>query len=162
MNYEFLLQQHIGQPSIPVVFKGDMVKRGQLIAKKEKGKLGANLFASVSGEVVQVDDQRIVIAEANTDFDCYEQLTGTTPLELIEQAGLVGLGGAGFPTCEKLKNAIGTVETLIINAVECEPIISHNISRIETSPKEIAAGIGCVKKTSRCQKGSCRHQDNPP
>lgn len=153
MEYTFMLRQHIGVPAAAVVKAGDRVRRGQKLAVKPEGALGANIFSSVSGEVKAVDETRIIIEEAETDFDTYLPLTGQTPIELIEEAGIVGLGGAGFPTAAKLNVHFENGGTVIVNAAECEPILSHNIARIEREPEKLLAGLAIVMEQVGAKKG---------
>lgn len=126
----FYLKQNIGAPSETVVKPGDFVERGERIAIKPKG-LGVNLHSSITGKVLRATQDEIVIQDTGTDFSAYKKLSGKTPWKLLEESGIVGLGGAGFPTAEKLKARLSSNGTVILNAVECEPIFCHNIARIE-------------------------------
>lgn len=153
MEYVFLMKQHVGAPSEAIVKEGDKVKRGQMIASKSTRALGANIFSSVCGTVSAVEESRIVIDEKGTDFDKYEKLSGTTPKELIEEAGIVGLGGAGFPTSVKLNVQFEKGGTIIVNAAECEPILSHNIARIEKEADKLLAGLKIVMELTNAAKG---------
>ena len=123
---------HIGAPSVPIVNVGDKVKKGQLIAK-ENGPVSANVYSSVNGEVVSIEDinnglglrqKYVIIKNDKTDGELlFDQMTEFSPSALVERirlAGIVGLGGAGFPTAVKLtpKNPL---EFLIINGAEDEP-----------------------------------------
>lgn len=139
--YEYPLKQHIGEQVVPVIVEGDKVKRGQLIAFQRENSLGANVFSSVDGVVNKITKTAISIkADENQTAD-YEPLKGSAPLELIREAGIVGLGGAGFPTYAKLSKPFEKEGTVIINAAECEPILSHNICRIEKNPKQLLRGL---------------------
>lgn len=153
MDYIFPLKQHVGAPASAVVKAGDSVTRGQLIAAKEEGTLGANIYTSVSGTVSNVDDEKIIIAEQGTEFDSYIPLKGTGVKELIEEAGIVGLGGAGFPTAVKLNTRFEKGGTVIINAAECEPILSHNIARIEKESDKLLEGLKIVMNLVNAEKG---------
>lgn len=153
MKLIFPLRQHIGVPSEPVVSTGTHVKRGQLIAKKPDASLGANIFSSVDGTVDSVNEAEIVINEENTDFSKYEKLSETTPLKLIEESGLVGLGGAGFPTYVKLGKKFESGGVIAVNAAECEPILSHNIDRIEKEPEQLIEGLKIVMGVVNAQRG---------
>ena len=153
MKLTFPLRQHIGVPSEPVVSTGTHVKRGQLIAKKPDASLGANIFSSVDGTVDSVNEAEIVINEENTDFSKYEKLTETSPLKLIEESGLVGLGGAGFPTYVKLGKKFESGGVIAVNAAECEPILSHNIDRIEKEPQQLIEGLKIAMEVVNAQKG---------
>lgn len=153
MNYIFPLKQHVGAPAQAKVSAGDEVCRGQLIAAKPEGTLSANIFTSVSGRVESVDEEKIVIAEAATDFDTYLPLKSQDPKDLIEEAGIVGLGGAGFPTAVKLNAHFDEGGYVLVNAAECEPILSHNIARIEKEPDKLLAGLKIIMKLVNAKKG---------
>lgn len=153
MKLTFPLRQHIGVPSEPVVPAGAHVKRGQLIAKKPDASLGANIFSSVDGTVDSVSETEIVINEENTDFSKYEKLTGTSPLKLIEESGLVGLGGAGFPTYVKLGKKFEKGGVIAVNAAECEPILSHNMERIEKEPEKLIEGLKIAMEVVNAERG---------
>ena len=151
--YEYPLKQHIGEQVVPVVVKGDSVNRGQLIAFQRENALGANLFASVSGKVIEITEKSIFIeADENQTAD-YMKLTKETPLELIQEAGIVGLGGAGFPTYAKLSKPFTDEGTIIINAAECEPILSHNIKRIENKPEQLLRGLEIAMEITHATAG---------
>ena len=101
-QFQFPLKQHIGEQAASTIVKGDNIVRGQLLASKGENSLGANIYSSVSGVVAEVDEEKIVILADEKQPDSYVPLKSETPLELIEEAGIVGLGGAGFPTYAKL------------------------------------------------------------
>ncbi len=153
MEYTFLMKQHVGAPSVPIVKKDDKVKRGQMIASKPEGALGAHIYSSVSGKVASVDENQIIIDESGTNFDTYLPLSGSTPKELIEESGMVGLGGAGFPTSVKLNAHFEQGGTVIVNAAECEPILSHNIARIEKEPEKLLTGLAIIMDLVNAEKG---------
>ncbi len=129
------IAQHIGKPALPVVNVGDYVKMGQLIAQAD-GFVSANIYSSVSGTVESISEERatpmgkathIVIAnDGNYDAITLPVIENPNKEEIIERiklAGIVGMGGAGFPTHVKLMPK-DKVDTLIINAAECEPYIT--------------------------------------
>ncbi|CAB1247111.1 Proline reductase-associated electron transfer protein PrdC [Clostridiaceae bacterium BL-3] len=153
MDFVFPLKQHVGAPSEALVQENDFVKRGQIIAKKPQGALGTNIFSSIDGRVKAVDTDGIVIEELETDFTKYIPLQGATPRELIEESGIVGLGGAGFPTSVKLNLHFEGKGTVIVNAAECEPILSHNITRIQKEPEKLLDGLSIVMKLVNAEKG---------
>ena len=137
----FPVSQHIGAPAVPVVKKGDEVLAGQIIAEAG-GFVSANIISSCSGKVKSIEKritatgarvQSIVIENdgeyrtvegIGTEVD-YKTLTKEAILAKIKDAGIVGLGGAGFPTHVKLapKNA-DAIEYVIANGAECEPYIT--------------------------------------
>lgn len=141
--YRFPLKQHIGVSACPIVKNGDKVKRGTLIAERKKDTLGSNIYASICGTVKSVTDEYIEIDKEKEEIQTQDflKIEGNSILELIETAGIVGLGGAGFPTAVKLNMNLGTSGKVIINAAECEPILSHNIYRIEKHPEQIYKGL---------------------
>lgn len=153
MDFVFPLSQHVGVPSQALVKENDFVKRGQMIAEKPEGTLGSNIFSSVDGKVKAVDSEQIVIEESHTDFKKYICLQGKTPKELIQESGIVGLGGAGFPTYVKLNTSFEEKGTVIINAAECEPVLLHNIARIEKEPEKLLDGLNIIMKLVNAEKG---------
>ena len=151
--YEYPLKQHIGKQVVPAVVNGDSVSRGQLVAFQGEKTLGANIYASVSGEVVSVTDTSIFIMADEDQKADYMKLTKTEPLELIREAGIVGLGGAGFPTYAKFEKPFEQEGAVIINAAECEPILSHNIKRIEMKPKQLLRGLQIAMEIAHATQG---------
>ena len=151
--YEYPLKQHLGEQVVPVVVNGDSVNRGQLVAFQREGTLGANLYSSVKGVVTEVTEQSIFIRADKEQSKEYVPLKGQEPLELIKEAGIVGLGGAGFPTYAKLTKPFGHGGTVIINAAECEPILSHNVERIEKKPGQLLRGLRIAMDVVHATKG---------
>ena len=168
------LSQHIGSPAEPIVQKGDIVKRGQLIAK-ESGFVSANIYASISGVVKDIVDIRnglgqlqkhIVIERDESDntsllFDPIPDLTPASLIERIRLAGIVGLGGAGFPTAVKLmpKNQL---EYLIINGAECEPYLNCDYRLMVERTLDIYKGIKYVAKALNINKIYLGIEKNKP
>jgi proline reductase-associated electron transfer protein PrdC len=155
-QYYFKLSQHIGAPSEPVVKVGKKVKRGELIAKIPEGKLSANLHSSVNGKVFLVDDTVIGIEADPADqsaLDEFVPIKGGSILEQIEAAGIVGMGGAGFPTAVKLKGPLQAGGTVILNAAECEPVLGHNIERIEKHAAHVYNGLLYAMKAANADEG---------
>ncbi|SKB98823.1 proline reductase-associated electron transfer protein PrdC [Lachnospiraceae bacterium] len=151
-TYEFPLKQHIGGEAVPCVVEGDEIHKGQLLAYQGEG-LGSSIYSSVSGKVIGVEKGLIkVVADAEQPEE-YEKLKSTTPLELIKESGLVGLGGAGFPAYAKFSKPFKNGGTVIINAAECEPILSHNIARIEKKPEQLIRGLRIAMEVSGADKG---------
>lgn len=137
-KYKFLLKQHIGSAGIPVVDLLQIVSRGELIAKKEG--LGANIHSSVNGKVVEINDKEIIIEETEVNSDYIKLKDSDNMLEIIEEAGIVGMGGAGFPTSVKLNINLNK-GMIIANAVECEPLLKHNIKQIIENPEVVYKGM---------------------
>lgn len=146
------MSQHIGAPAIPVVSVGDKVKKGQLIGEAS-GAISANVFASVSGTVEKIEDivnamgqkQKYVVIENDRleDEIFFDDMTSFEPADLIERirlAGIVGLGGAGFPTAVKLSPKT-QLDTLIINGAECEPYLNCDYRLMLERTQDIYKGI---------------------
>lgn len=150
MNVYIELRQHVGAPCRPLVETGDSVLRGQLIA--EPTGLGANIHASVTGTVQEVTKTQIIIEMADTQPDDFEKIPDTSShLEAIEHAGVVGAGGAGFPTHVKYATKVeGGV--IIANAVECEPVLGHNVKLMEQHPEVIVRGLNYLLEISGAER----------
>ena len=151
------LLQHLGEPSVPTVKKGDLVRRGQQIA--ESGPGGIPLHATISGKVRPIDRyphptlvlapaiviQRLAPAEApplefHEDPD-WRVLEREEMLARIQEAGIVGLGGAAFPTYRKLQLPAGVkVDTLVVNGTECEPFLTSDYRLMLAEPAAIVQG----------------------
>lgn len=139
MEIRIPLRQHVGKPCRPVVAKHDDVVKGQLIAVPDG--LGAKIHASVSGRIYEISEDEISILMDEQQPASYLQIPDTeSHLEAIEEAGVVGAGGAGFPTHIKLKQPLpgGTV---IINAAECEPVLKHNMAFSVDYPDRVLRGL---------------------
>ena len=122
-NVQLLLRQHVGAPCAPCVKVGDDVKKGTLIATPTG--LGANIFSSVYGKVADITDDRIIIepaAEQPDEFVPIDVPADATKLDMIKAAGIVGMGGAGFPTGVKLN--INLAETPL---AELDPEINPEL-----------------------------------
>lgn len=152
-TYEYPLKQHIGEQVVPVVIEEDSVKRGQLLAFQRENSLGASIYASVSGLVTKVTDSCIYIKADQKQTKEYVPLTKEDPLDLIREAGIVGLGGAGFPAYAKLAKPFEEGGVVIINAAECEPILSHNIARIEKRPEQLLRGLEIAMQITNAKEG---------
>lgn len=151
------LSMHVGTPAIPCVAVGDKVKRGQMVAEPSGG-FSAAIHASISGEVIAIEDRpishpsgnpgrAIVIQGDGLDesvrLDPIEDYRQVKPVDLVARvndAGIAGLGGAGFPTHIKLK-PISKVDTLIINGSECEPYITADHCLMREFPDQVIQGI---------------------
>lgn len=153
-KFIFPLKQGIGAPSEPGVFEGSSVRRGEKIATKPVDGLGSNIFSSIDGIVKSVSENEIIIEKSDDSSSDYIHLKKDEPLKMIEESGLVGLGGAGFPTYAKLSKPIPSEGRFIINAAECEPILSHNIDSIELNPKPLIRGIEIVMEILKAQRAT--------
>ncbi len=156
----FPLQQHIGAPALPVVRSGEYVCKGQMIARAD-GELSANIFSSVSGRVIGVEEipdetgtpkETIVIDNDGTFREVYyqenpdpSQMSRQDILIAVRNAGIVGLGGSGLPTHYKLMSAGRTmVNTVIANCVECEPYLTGDYRRILEDPWKVIGGVAIL------------------
>lgn len=149
--------QSLGKPSVPVVEVGQAVKAGELIAKAD-GPISSNVFASVSGTVTEIKEATGA-AGTNEKFifiksDGKGETSYLPPLknpsaeeikERIKEAGVVGLGGAGFPTAVKASPKT-PVDTLILNGAECEPYLTCDYRLMLEKADEIAAGARYIAK----------------
>ena len=173
------LAQHIGAPCQPVVKKGDKVKVGTLIGKPV-GFVSANIHSSVSGTVLKVDkamDSSGYSREAvfiQVEGDEWEEtidrsthlvtecnLSSKEIIDKISQAGLVGMGGATFPTHVKLMPPPGTTaEVLIINGVECEPYLTSDHELMLEKTDEILVGITILMKAVNVSKAVIGIENN--
>ena len=152
------MQQHIGAPCTPVVKKGDTVMVGTLVGKAE-GFVSANIYSGVSGTVAAVDTVHIsngtsvpavvITPDGQQTVDPAVKAPVVTDkasfIEAIQACGLVGLGGAGFPTAVKLSPK-APVDTLVINAAECEPYLTADTREMLENGETIASGVKAVMK----------------
>ena len=160
------LVQHLGGPSAPIVKKGDMVRRGQQVADAAED--GVPVHATISGKVKPIDRhphptlvqaQAIVIARTDDaepplayDEDPeWRTCTHDEALSRVRDAGIVGLGGAAFPTWRKLALA-GDVDTLIVNGAECEPYLTADHRLMIAEPHAIVEGAFAMARII----GACR------
>ena len=174
------LQQHIGEPAVPCVEVGERVRKGQLVAETGSA-ISAALHAPTSGTVVEISEQpyphssglsapAIVIDSDGRDEwttlkpeTQYASLSGTELLQRIRQAGIAGLGGAGFPTAAKLAaRAQGDLHTLIINGAECEPYISADDLLMRERAAELVEGIEVLMHILQPQQVLLGIEDDKP
>ena len=145
------LKQHVGGPCQAIVNVGDHVKRGQLIAVPAG--LGANIHASLSGVVEEITEMDIVVKLDKEQTDDYVRLEKTDDyLQKIKDAGIVGVGGAGFPTGIKFSTQIPG-GYLIANAAECEPILGHNVKFMEEQPEVLVRGMKYIMELTGAKEG---------
>lgn len=138
-NIEIPLKQHVGAPCKPIVEIGQKVKRGELVAVPNG--LGANIHSSLSGVIENITENSITLKLDEVQTKDYVKLTKTDDyLQKVKDAGIVGLGGAGFPTGIKLSTKLEG-GYILANAAECEPILSHNIKYMEEHPEIIVRGL---------------------
>ena len=178
-NVQMLLRQHVGAPCAPCVEVGAEVKKGTLIATPTG--LGANIFSSVYGKVTEITEDRIIIEPAAEQPDEFipvtESVEGITDesskLDLVKAAGIVGMGGAGFPTGVKLninleETPMGELDPeinpelpkdfkldcgyILVNAAECEPGLEHNTRQIEEQSDKLIRGIKYSMEITHAKK----------
>lgn len=162
------LQQHRGQPATPCVEAGQLVKTGSVIAKRE-GMISSNLHASISGTVTEVSDVQITIDSDGQDngqrlpsLDWHSAEPGEL-LARLNESGIVGLGGAGFPTHIKARVVEQhAIHTLIINAAECEPYITVDDLTLRHYPSEVIEGAQIIAKLCGAQHIVIGIEDNKP
>lgn len=155
------MSQHIGKPCTPLVKIGDRVTLGQKIGDGQG--LCVPVHASVSGTVVAVEMRPtpagtngmcVVIENDGRDTLCptvqkRESIAALSPDELtaiIREAGITGMGGAGFPTNVKISSGMGKVDTVIVNGAECEPYITSDDRLMRETPERVAGGLRVIQK----------------
>ena len=171
------LQQHIGKPANAVVSVGDEVKIGQLIGEAD-GYISANIHATVSGKVtaikphlhpngnmvnsviVENDFKEEYIKDFNIQSDV-EKLSKEEIVDIVKDAGIVGMGGATFPTHVKLAPN-SEIDTVIINGAECEPYITSDHRVMLEHPKCILTGIKAVLKAVSANRAFVGVESNKP
>jgi len=166
---------HLGAPANVVVQVGDTVKVGQLIAEAA-GFISAPVHSSISGTVIAIEDRphanrgtcpSIVIKNdgLNTLHESVqpnkplEELTADEIIEIVKNAGIVGMGGAGFPTYVKLKPG-KPIEAVLVNACECEPMLTADHKVLLAYSDEIIHGLKAVMKTVDSPRGVIVIEDN--
>lgn len=172
------LSQHIGAPATPVVKKGDSVLAGQLIAQAG-GFVSANIHSSVSGTVKCIEPRMtsngvkvnsIVIendgeyreVDADPVLDDHK-LTKEVIRQKVKDAGIVGMGGAGFPTHVKLTpQNDDEIDYVIVNCAECEPYITSDYRRMIEEPEKLVEGLKIVLRLFPNAKGILAVENNKP
>lgn len=174
------LQQHIGSPAVPLVQTGDKILKGQIIARAN-GYISVPMHASTSGKVVDIGNYTVpdplglkapcIVIEPDGDDAWFEikpthDYASIDPKELqevIREAGIVGLGGAGFPAHVKLREGMeNIVDTLIINGVECEPYISCDDRLIREKPGYIVNGARMIRHAVQAKHCVIALEDDMP
>lgn len=151
------MSQHIGAPANPIVKKGDRVLRGQKIAEASAF-VSAPIYATVSGTVKVIEPRRVVTGDSVMSIvvendNAYEEVEYPPALDLaessreeiierIKEAGIVGMGGAGFPTFIKLSpKEPEKIDYVIVNCAECEPYLTSDYRRMIEEPEKLVAGL---------------------
>jgi electron transport complex protein RnfC len=174
------LHQHIGEPAEPVVAVGDRVLKGQMIARAN-GYVSAPVHASTSGTVVDIGDHPVphpsgfsapcIVIEPDGEEEWiehagvghYADLEPGALRNIIREAGIVGLGGAGFPTFIKLNPGHAKViDTLILNGAECEPYITCDDVLMRERAAEIVSGLKIVAHALQARRSVIGIEDNKP
>ena len=175
------VSQHIGSPANPVVSKGDAVKTGQLIAEG-KGFVSSNIHSSVSGKVNRVDaatdstgykqtavfidvegDEWVETIERSKDISRDIKLSSEEIIKRCFESGIVGLGGATFPSHIKLTIPSGKkCGLLIINGIECEPYLTSDHRLMLEKGEEIMIGISILMKALKVEKAMIGIENNKP
>lgn len=171
------MSQHIGAPCKPLVSVGQRVLLGQKIGDGQG--LCVPVHASVSGTVVAVENRPtpsgadglcVVIENDGRDTLCRdihpresaEDLSGEELIAIIREAGITGMGGAGFPTNVKLSSGVGKVDTVIVNGAECEPYITSDDRLMRETPERILRGLAILQKILRPKKTVIGVEANKP
>lgn len=171
------LSQHIGAPATAIVAKGDRVLAGQKIAEAG-GFVSAPIYATVSGTVKTIEPRRVVtgdmvnsiIIDNDEQFEEVEytphnpeELSKEEIITLIREAGVVGMGGAGFPTHVKLSpKEPEKIEYVIANCAECEPYLTSDYRRMIEEPHKIVEGLKIMLRLFDHARGILAVEDNKP
>lgn len=172
------LSQHIGAPAAPIVAVGDKVLKGQKIAEAG-GFVSSPIYASVSGTVKAIEPRRVAVGDmvnsiviendgefTETDYTPCEDVTTLSKeaiIEKVKEAGIVGMGGAGFPTHVKLSpKEPDKIEYIIANCAECEPYLTADYRRMLENPEELIEGMKIILQLFDNAKGILGVEDNKP
>jgi electron transport complex protein RnfC len=175
----FPMAQHIGKPAMPLVTKGDYVLMGQKIGEAD-GLVSANVISSISGSVKAIEprmtvsgamvlsviienDNKYIAIEGLGDPRDYTKLSKAEIRDIIKEAGLVGLGGAAFPTHVKLTpKDDNKIEYVIVNAAECEPYLTSDYRMLMEESGKIIGGLKIELSLFPNAKGIIAIEDNKP
>lgn len=172
------LSQHIGAPAQAIVAKGDRVLAGQKIAESS-GFVSAPVYASVSGTVKAVEPRRVVtgdmvmsiVLDNDNQYESVtfvpwmpvENMTREDIISCIREAGIVGMGGAGFPTHVKLSpKEPEKIEYVIANCAECEPYLTSDYRRMLEEPEKLVGGLKILLRLFDNAHGILAVEDNKP
>lgn len=172
------LSQHIGAPAKAIVEKGDRVLAGQKIAESG-GFVSAPVYASVSGTVKAIEPRRVVTGDSimsivvendglYEDVGFYpvaplEKMSKEEIIDAVKEAGIVGMGGAGFPTYVKLSpKAPEKIEYVIANCAECEPYLTSDYRRMLEEPEKLIGGLKIILRLFDNAQGILAVEDNKP
>lgn len=170
------MSQHIGAPATPIVKAGDKVLVGQLIGEAN-GFISANIHSSVSGTVKSIEQRMLVngskaqcvIIDNDGEFNemeinkprPVEELNKEDIIKLVKDAGIVGMGGAGFPTNVKLSpKEPDKIDYVIVNGSECEPYLTSDYRRLIEQPEIVIKGLKIMLRLFNNAKGIIAVEDN--
>ena len=172
------LSQHIGAPASAIVAKGDTVKAGQKIAEAS-GFVSSPIYATVSGTVKAIEPRRVITGDnvmsivIENDGN-YEELEFSQPkpvevllkeeiINLIKEGGVVGMGGAGFPTHVKLSpKEPDKIDYVIANCSECEPYLTSDYRKMIEQPEKLIEGLSIILRLFDNARGILAVEDNKP
>jgi electron transport complex protein RnfC len=172
------LTQHLGKPAIALVQKGSAVKTGQLVAEPQ-GYISAPIHSPVTGKVTAMTKQLtssgfpqpaiVIKPDLEQDFQDFmppldpETITPQEIIERVRAGGLVGQGGAAFPTAVKLSPPPDKpVDLVILNGCECEPYLTRDYRIMVERPRDVVAGMRLIMKAMRVERGMIGIEDNKP
>lgn len=172
------LSQHIGAPAKALVAKGERVLVGQKIAEGG-GFVSAPIHASVSGTVKAVEPRRVavgdmvmsIVVENDGQYEeigfapreSLEEVNASEVVDIVREAGIVGMGGAGFPTHVKLSpKEPDKIEYVIANCAECEPYLTSDYRRMLEEPEKLIGGLKIILKLFPSATGVLAVEDNKP
>ncbi|MCH5257157.1 MAG: electron transport complex subunit RsxC [Lachnospiraceae bacterium] len=172
------LSQHIGAPAKPIVEKGDHVLTGQKIAEAG-GFVSAPIYATVSGTVKAIEPRRVVTGDSvmsiiiendglyeeveYPEVKPFEDMSKEEIINCIKEAGIVGMGGAGFPTFIKLSpKEPDKIEYVIANCAECEPYLTSDYRRMIEEPEKLVEGLKISLSLFDNARGILAVEDNKP
>ena len=172
------LSQHIGAPATPIVAVGDTVLKGQKIAEAG-GFVSSPIYATVSGKVKAIEPRRVAVGDMvksividndgefnEVEYVAVEDVTTLSKEEIINKvkdAGVVGMGGAGFPTHVKLSpKEPAKIEYIIANCAECEPYLTADYRRMLENPEELVAGMKIILQLFDNAKAIFGIENNKP
>lgn len=174
----FPMIQHIGAPAVPIVKTGEYVRANQKIAEAG-GFVSANIYSSVSGTVKAIEKRRVISGDM---VDCIvitndhlmeyadpipvkpiSEMTKEEVIAIIKEAGIVGMGGAGFPTHVKLSpKEPDKINYVIANCAECEPYLTSDYRRMIEEPEKLIAGLKIMLCLFDHARGIIAVEDNKP
>lgn len=170
------LQQHIGAPAKAIVKVGEEVKLGQKIGEQQ-GFVSCNIHSSVSGKVIEIKEHELpggrgmcIVIENDFKDEVHENVKPISDIEslskeeiinIVKEAGIVGMGGATFPTHVKISPPPGKkIDTVILNGAECEPYLTADHRLMLENPEDVVYGLYILMKALDVKKGYIGIEDN--